>query len=137
MSIDLVFKIANFIATLQWLILGISVFYSNELIKNFTYKFYIPIVLSLLYFFYILTNFRKSKGSFMSLDGIAKLFKNKGILLAGWIHYLAFDLFVGIWILKESLISGINPILTLLSLFFTLIFGPIGFLIHLISKGFY
>ena len=36
-------------------------------------------------------------GGFGSLAGVARLFTVEGLLLAGWIHYLAFDLFVGSW----------------------------------------
>lgn len=137
MSIDLVFKLANFIALFQWVLMAISIFYNNSLIQNLISKFYIPIFLSSLYFFYIILNISKSKGSFQNLDGVALLFKNKGILLAGWIHYLAFDLFVGIWVLKDSISTGMNQVLILISLFFTLMFGPIGFILHLIFKSFY
>jgi len=28
---------------------------------------------------------------------VAQLFENRWLLLAGWVHYLAFDLFIGAW----------------------------------------
>jgi len=43
--------------------------------------------------------------------------------LAGWTHYLAFDLFVGAWIVRESRRIGVGP---RIFLFFTLMAGPIG-----------
>lgn len=43
--------------------------------------------------------------------------------LAGWTHYLVFDLFVGAWVLRESNRIGVEP---RLYLFFTLMAGPIG-----------
>ena len=43
--------------------------------------------------------------------------------LAGWTHYLVFDLFVGAWIVRESRRLDVGP---RVFLFFTLMAGPIG-----------
>jgi hypothetical protein len=134
MSIELVFKIANFTALFQWLLMSVYLFYPNNFTNFFLKNHFIILFLSVLYSLYILTNFGKQKGSFKSLEGISALFKNKSILLAGWIHYLAFDLFVGVWILKDSMSLGMNVFLTLICLFFTLMLGPIGLLIYSLIK---
>ena len=51
--------------------------------------------------------------------------------LAGWTHYLAFDLFVGAWILRESARIDVEP---RPYLFFTLMAGPLGLLGFLVRR---
>jgi hypothetical protein len=36
------------------------------------------------------------------LSAVAMLFSNPWLLLAGWTHYLAFDLFIGSWKLRDA-----------------------------------
>ncbi len=50
----------------------------------------------------MLANFYEAKGGFGSLAEVALLFSNPHILLAGWIHYLAFDLFIGGWEVRDA-----------------------------------
>lgn len=49
-------------------------------------------------------------------------------LLAGWIHYLAFDLFVGVWIAERADALGVSRGLQGPILFTTFMFGPVGYL---------
>ena len=69
-----------------------------------------------------------------SLDGIRALFTQDQALLVGWLHFLAFDLFVGAWEVRDSRALGINHFLVLPCLFFTFMFGPVGFLLYLILR---
>jgi hypothetical protein len=43
-----------------------------------------------------------TRGGFSSLAAVAELFSNQWLLLAGWVHYLAFDLFVGTWETRDA-----------------------------------
>lgn len=52
--------------------------------------------------------------------------------LAGWTHYLAFDLFVGAWVLRESSRLDLEP---RPYLFFTLMAGPIGLMSFLVRRS--
>lgn len=52
--------------------------------------------------------------------------------LAGWSHYLAFDLFVGAWIVRESTRIEVDP---RIFLFFTLMAGPLGLAGFLLRRG--
>jgi Domain of unknown function (DUF4281) len=55
------------------------------------------------------------------------------LLLAGWMHYLAFDLLVGAWIAAETERAGLSRLVLIPVLPLTFIFGPLGFLLfHLI-----
>ena len=70
----------------------------------------------------------QGQGSFQSLAGVAKLFEHPGLLLAGWVHYLAFDLLVGVWERDEAARIGLSRWWLLPCQFLTFMFGPIGWL---------
>ena len=72
-----------------------------------------------------------SGAGFATLDGVAALFSQRGALLAGWIHYLAFDLFVGSWEVEDAARHGLGHWLILPCLFLTLMAGPVGLLLYM------
>lgn len=79
--------------------------------------------------------FRVDGGGFNSIAEVRALFLSDGGLLAGWIHYLAFDLFVGIWIALQADKVGMNRLLQAPILAATFMFGPVGLLMYLASKA--
>jgi hypothetical protein len=88
----------------------------------------IPALLSVGYTALILVHWADAPGGFDSLANVMALFTNPAIALAGWVHYLAFDLFVGAWITRTARADGINHLLILPCLVLTFLFGPAGFL---------
>ena len=70
-------------------------------------------------------------GGFGSIDEVRLLFADDRALAAGWLHYLAFDLFVGAWISRDGTGRGIPALLLLPCLPLTFLFGPIGLLLYL------
>ena len=70
----------------------------------------------------------RAPGGFGSLAEVMALFTMPEIALAGWIHYLAFDLFVGAWEVRTARREGIAFLLVLPCLVLTFLFGPAGFL---------
>jgi hypothetical protein len=84
----------------------------------------------------ILMHFGESDGDFGSLQGVTRLFQNPFALTAGWIHYLAFDMFVGAWELKDSQTHGISHWLMIPCLLFTFMFGPIGLILYFSVRWF-
>lgn len=95
----------------------------------------VPALLSLGYAVLIAVHWHDAKGGFSSLDSVAALFDSKPLLLAGWVHYLAFDLFLGNWILRRSQGEGIPHWLMLPVLPMVFLFGPFGFLAYLLLEG--
>ena len=73
-------------------------------------------------------------GGFGSLDEVTRLFADKRMLLAGWLHYLAFDLFIGAWIVREAERRRISHWLIVPALFLTFMFGPVGLLLFLLIR---
>jgi len=75
-----------------------------------------------------------SGGGFTSIAGIRALFMSDAGVVIGWTHYLAFDLFVGLWIAKDADHKGFSRLVQLPFLFATLMAGPIGLLLWLIVR---
>ena len=82
-------------------------------------------VLVLVYFFHA------DGGGFNSLAQVKALLGTEPTLLAGWIHYLAFDLFVGTWIAERADRLGLSRLLQAPILALTFLFGPVGYLLFI------
>ena len=71
---------------------------------------------------------------FSTLNGVMALFKSEWGVLVGWIHYLAFDLMVGIWALGDAQRRGVPHGFMVLFLPLTLLFGPFGFALYCLVR---
>ena len=91
----------------------------------------IPVVIGLLYGGLMATNLFGAEGGFGSLADVDRLFQNPYLLLAGWVHYLAFDLFIGAWEVRDARRLGINHLLVVPCLLLTFMLGPIGLALYL------
>lgn len=63
-----------------------------------------------------------------SVDGLKTAFAAKGVIVLGWTHYLAFDLFVGLWVARDADERGVGRLAQLPFLFATFMAGPVGLL---------
>jgi prepilin signal peptidase PulO-like enzyme (type II secretory pathway) len=134
MTADKIFSIANLIALLSWLVLLVAPRWI--LTRKIILSGAIPLLLSVAYLILIILFFGKADGGFDSLANVMKLFTNEWAVLAGWIHYLAFDLFVGAWEVKDAGERGISHWFVIPCLVLTFLFGPIGFLLYSILRAF-
>ena len=73
---------------------------------------------------------------FTTLDGVMALFDSRGGATIGWIHYLAFDLFVGIWAARNADRRGIHRLVQGPILFFIFMLGPLGLTLYLVTRQF-
>jgi hypothetical protein len=88
-----------------------------------------------LYLYYILQGIGgDSQGGFDTLANVKLLFGKDEAVLAGWIHYLVFDLFTGMWICNDGDKRGINRWILLPCLVFTFMLGPTGLLIYTLIR---
>ena len=69
---------------------------------------------------------------FYSLEGVHFLFSQKAACFGGWIHYVVFDLWTGIWIARDSVERNIPQLLLIPALFFTMMLGPSGLLLYFV-----
>lgn len=65
------------------------------------------------------------------------LFSVPELVLAGWIHYLAFDLFVGAWEVRDAQKKEIHHLLVIPCLFVTFMAGPAGLVLYWVLKAAY
>ena len=78
----------------------------------------------------ITLHFPGAKGGFGSLADVSLLFSEPALLLAGWVHYLAFDLFIGAWEVRDAQKHGVPHLLVVPCLILTFMLGPIGLLLY-------
>ena len=127
------FSIANTAAALCWLVLMAA-----PLRWQWPRQLAIAAALALAMAYAALVGayIREGQGSFATLAGVASLFQHPGILLAGWVHYLAFDLFVGSWEVKDAQERNVPHLWVIPCLVMTFMLGPIGFLVYSIMRLF-
>ena len=134
MKAEQIFSIANLVAMISWILLAIAP--RSMLTRKIVLSGAIPLLLSAAYLTLIAVFFGRSEGRFSSLAGVMKLFTYEWTVLAGWIHYLAFDLLVGIWEVKDAQAKNISHWFVIPCLFLTFMLGPIGFLLYVILRLF-
>lgn len=127
LSPESLFSLSSIPVLIGWLALLLSPF--APIWSNRIAGVAVPFALSLLYCALILVYWSGSVGGFDTLANVKLLFTQDEILLAGWVHYLAFDLFVGAWIVRTARAKGISFWFVLPCLPATFLFGPIGYLL--------
>ncbi len=135
MNPEILFKIFNAFVLPWW---GCLLFIPDHTVtKKSLYSYLVPAVYAAMYTFFIVLGLFTNTNINGGMDSLASLrisFLNDYILLAAWLHYLAFDLIVGIKISKYLLKNNASYMLRFPILLSTLFFGPIGFLIFFIYK---
>lgn len=127
-DLEIIFSIAGLLAMAGWILLLASPFipiWSDRIAGIF-----IPVMLSVGYVVvaFILPS-DESGGGFNSLAEVMTLFSKPTAMLAGWVHYLAFDLLIGAWICRIAREEGVRFWFIIPCLPLTFLFGPAGFLV--------
>ncbi len=128
MSADQIFSIANLAAVLCWILL--AAFPDRRWVTNGVAGTAMPALFAAVYIAIVITVFPRADGSFSTLAGVAQLFTNPWLLVAGWLHYLAFDLLIGTWEARDSVERGVPRWALVPCLFLTLMFGPAGWMAY-------
>jgi hypothetical protein len=128
-----VFGAAGPLAILGWLALLLSLIApAVRRPAQTAARLLIPAVLGVGYVVLLAQGWGGAPGAgFGSIEQVRALFSVDAALAAGWLHYLAFDLFVGSWIVEDGLARGINRFALIPCLALTFLFGPAGFLLYL------
>jgi hypothetical protein len=71
---------------------------------------------------------------FTTIAGVRAIFASDAGVTIGWTHYLAFDLFVGLWIARDGDAKGISRLVQAPVLLATFIAGPLGLGIWLLLR---
>ena len=124
----LVFSAANGLAAMAWVALVLSPSRAGWTPRvRFVAGRVVPLVFALVYVLLLATT-GLGDGGFGSLAAVQRLFAVPALLTAGWLHYLAFDLFVGTWIAERAGALGMPHPVLLPLLALTFLFGPAGLL---------
>jgi hypothetical protein len=129
MPAETIFSAANMLAMAGWLALLAAP--RARLATWHIAGLAIPALLAALYVLLLARHAPGAEGGFGSLAAVSALFRTEGVLLAGWVHYLAFDLFLGAWMCRRGAAEGMNPWLVRLCLPPTFLAGPLGLLLFL------
>jgi len=133
MNPSTLFQLASTVAMISWIVLVIFPFrrWAHQTIFSVSIM-----LLCLLYAGLIVSTFDPGGfGDFGSLSGVMSLFTSPWAVLAGWVHYLAFDLIVGLYIVTNASKNGINRWIIIPSLFFTFMLGPFGLLTYVVIRA--
>ena len=140
-TIEMLYFWVNFGVLPFWLIL---IFFPNSNLSKYFVTSIFPILLLsgtyifILYKSYLSSyNFIDNFNLYLGFEELSDLFSNKSFLITFWIHFIAINLFVGGWIVKDSQRLIINKILIILPLIFTYLIGPIGLLLYWLIRIFY
>jgi hypothetical protein len=132
MTAEQIFSVCNLVAMLGWILL---IFLGRKRwVTTLVTGFAIPLLLGILYAALVARNWG-GPGGFGSLAQVSLLFENKWMLLAGWIHYLAFDLFTGTWEVRDAQEKGVPHLAVIPSLGLTFMFGPAGLLLYFATRA--
>lgn len=93
------------------------------------------LALSVVYLILVLLFMRRAEGGFGSIAEVRTLFSTDALLLAGWVHYLAFDLLVGAFIVRHARESDIPHLLLVPVLVLTFLLGPAGLVCFFIVRS--
>lgn len=131
------FTIANTAILFAWLPLLVAP--KKKIAQTLIAFPYVPLVISLFYLHFLLSDGGLSEADFSSLEGILKLYHQATpeAAAAGWMHYLAFDYWVGCWVLRDAQKKELPHALILLPLLSTFMLGPVGVLLYVIFSQLY
>jgi len=125
MSDAQLFQYANSAALLSWIALVVQPKRVAPLLR-----FVLPAAFAVLYIWALVTAPSNPDGGFGSLAQVKALFLSDRAVLAGWVHYLAFDLFIGCWEAIDARERNIPHWLVIPCLVLTFMFGPVGLLTY-------
>ena len=134
MDLDLVFLVVNYGVMPAWLLLALAPRWRGT--QRVVHSALVPLLLGTAYGLLLFTDPHGSPdGSFFTLDGVMAIFTSRQTVIACWIHYLIFDLFVGAWEVRDAMRRGIRHLWVVPCLALTLMFGPLGLLAYLVLRA--
>ena len=128
MTAESLFSLAGMLVLPGWLLLVVAPRWKWS--QRYA-TFVAPLLIGGLYAWVFATHYGEGRGGFGSLADVGLLFQNPWLLLAGWVHYLAFDLFTGAWETRDAARCGIPQLVVIPCLVLTFLVGPVGLLLYL------
>ena len=132
MTPEKLFSLFSLLASIGWLLLIVAPRWRP--VARIIAPVVIPVLIAIVYSWLMATRFAGAEGGFDSLANVKKLLADDHLLLGGWIHYLAFDLFIGAWEVRDAQRRGIPHLAVIPCLALTFFFGPAGLLLYLVVR---
>jgi hypothetical protein len=128
---DTVFQLSNLLVMPFWLLMILLPHWRWS--RRIMASLWTAVPAALLYAILVVPNLLGLLGELANptLDAIAALLGTPSGATIGWVHFLAFDLFVGRWAYLDSRTHGFSAWLVSPILFLVLMFGPLGLLLYL------
>ena len=134
----------------MWINLGVLpfwfiliVFPQSHLSRIFVASIFPFFILSGIYFFILYNSyligyvFNGNFTLYLGLSELSRLFEDHLYIMIFWTHFIAINLFIGGWIVKDSQKFSINKVLMAVPLIMTYLIGPIGLILYWIIRIFY
>jgi hypothetical protein len=133
MSLETLFSLANGVALLGWILLALAPLGRDRVVMAARA---VGIVLAVTYTVLLVRALTGGgfSGDLTTLAGLTEGFSRPEAVLVGWVHYLAFDLWVGSWAIEDAGRRRIPHLAMLPVLFLTLMAGPVGLLVYLVLR---
>jgi hypothetical protein len=129
--LERIFSLAGMVVLPCWILLAVAPKWKwAQRLATFV----APLLIASVYAWLLLGHSPAKGAGFSSLAQVGVLFSSPYALLAGWIHYLAFDLFTGAWEARDAARLGISRWIVLPCLVLTFLFGPLGLALYLLVK---
>jgi hypothetical protein len=133
MTPEQLFSLLNLMTVAAWIPL---VFLPRKRWATTVVPVALPSLLAVIYVVLVAATLMQSEGGFSSLAAVRTLFANDWGLLAGWTHYLAFDLFIGGWEVRDAQRRAVRHLVIVPALVLTFLFGPGGLVLYLALRRF-
>jgi len=138
MSFELCYILIHIPIIPAWALLVLAP--KSTLTQKYVHSAYLPILMGIIYTSFLISAVffgQSSEAAGMSnLKAVQALFSHPVGILTGWVHFIIFDLFVGAWIGRDALRQNMPHWMTVICFIFTVMFGPLGLMLYLISRKF-
>lgn len=129
------FSLAGQTMLVLWLLLIVSLWLTHlQAVADAVSLWLLPVVFGLLYVLLLTPGLPFEQGGFGSLEQVRILFADDHMLMAGWLHFLVFDYFVGGWIARDQRREPIWAIAVVPALLLSFLAGPAGLLLYLLTR---
>ena len=132
-ELDLVYGLTGMLIIVCW---GVLILHPDRRSRLITGpKYAVPVLFGLIYAGIMMAKFFGSGGGYGSIAEVRALFAHDDILLAGWLHYLAYDFFIGVWIAEHADRMGLSRQIQAAILIVAFMFPPMGLVLFLATRA--
>ena len=135
MTPDQVFNLVNLTALLAWIyLIGVARWTPRVFLWM---RYAVPMGFALVYGICLIMSGPNEDAGFQTLAEVTAIFTQPWAVVGGWIHYLAFDFFIGSWILAKAKAENIAHVWIVIPMILTFMLGPVGLFLFLLLLKFW